>query len=1774
MFHFSRWLRQTFRGPAGKSRRLGSHRRPRVRPRLEQLEDRMVFSAWTPIGPAPINNGQTAGFNPVSGRVTGVAADPGSPDTIYLATAGGGVWKTTNATSSSPTWNPLTDHLTDGNGNPLPEFMGAIAETRDIRRNQIVYAGMGEANNAPLSGSADTFYGEGILVSRNGGATWTLTDAGGALNGRTVARIAIDPSDPTGATAYAAVSENGVNGVSGGAGIWKTTNFGANWMNTTEANGLYTVVEWCDVVIDPHTPRTVYAAEGSPWGDPTNGVYQSTDGGTTWKLLTNGPRGSNAGRIALAVYDDGTTNELLASVATPFSETTGAGGQLYEVVKSLDGGGTFTVLSSVPDYLNGQGFYDTTLAIDPTDPNYIYAAGCMNSEGPTFSGSPIESFDGGQTWTDITTDRTGNGPHTDAHAVAFDHNGNLLDGNDGGIWRLNSPTDLYGQTWDDLNTNLQITQFTGIAVDPTTTLFAYGGSQDNGTEKYTGLPVIGLGPPGWYQIQPGDGGITRLDPTNPNTVYQEFYGVNLQVSFDAGTTFSPITAGIQYNTTSTGFENVNFYAPYVLDASGNVYYGSDYLNFSSDQGTTWSQIGTPGTNNFNPTDAPIDAIAVAPSDNNIVYVSAGGGLFVTTDAQSGSPVWAERDLPEFVHAGGRNSIAVDPSDFTGGTAYAAVNRFTGGGYFHVWKTTDFGNNWTDISGNLPDTPCDSVAVSQDGQTVYVGTDVGVYSTSDGGTYWAPFGAGLPNAQVVELEDVPGQYLLAAGTHGRGMWEIPTNLTNLTLHLPTAGFTEGMGITSYTVAEFTDTTLHETANNFTATVTWGDGGYTVFPAWGSIVSEGGGAFALVVPYTAYAEEGTYTLTVQVLDSSGASLSDSTTVAVADAPLYNLKISAPPASEGAGFSGFTIATFTDFNPGASKSDFTATVTWGDGSTTTLSGAAGSIVSLGNGNFAVLAGHTYADEGTYSLSVQVFDDGGAPVSGSQTIAVSDAALTHLVLPVPPPTEGLGTGTVTVATFHDYNLGAAAGDFTATIAWGDESTTTVSRFGARIVSLGNGNFALLANHTYAEEATYTLGVQVSDEGGSGISAMRLLSVGDAPLGSLQIVANPTEGVGTVTVATFHDANTPAPAANFTATIAWGDGTTSPVSGSGIVALGGGNYALLSSHTYAEEGPCTLTVQVLDDGGASISGTGKVAVADAPLASLKINDPKATEGTGFPYQYFTLATFIDPNTSAPATDFTATVSWGDGSTSTLSGTSGSIVAEGGGLFVLAADHTYSEEGPRTVAVQILDHGGASISGNLTIAVADAALSGLSIVNLGATEGKGTGTFTVATFLDKNASAPATDFTATVTWSDGATTTLSGTGGGIVSLGGGQFALRSSHTYAEEGNYTLSVQVRDDGAASISGSLKVAVADAALANLSITKLAATEGKATGTIRVVTFHDSNLGAPATDFTATITWGDGTTTVSGATGGLISLGNGYFGLNAGHTYAEEGNYTVSVQVRDDGGASAAGSLGISVADTRLISVGVANLHATEGQGTGPVTVATFTDANATAPATDFTAVVNWGDGITTTVSGSGIAVLGGGNFAVRSSHTYAEERTATLSVQVRDDGGASTSGSRTIPVGDASLGKLAINNPNATAGTSTGTFTMATFHDAYTGAPLSDFTAAIKWGDGSNSTVTKASGGLVALGSGNFAVRSSHTYGAAGTFTLAVKVADVGGSSVSGSKGIHISSPLAPQKATPVAQTSSGGDLSSWSAAPNDLQLFQDTLIELWVLEMLYGLPPSY
>jgi protocatechuate 3,4-dioxygenase beta subunit len=719
--------------------------------RVEALEDRTLLSSsfpldpvnWTALGPGPIGSGGGAD----SGRLAALAAHPTDPNTIYVAAAGGGVWKTTNGGTN---WTPLTD-------NQGSLFMGAIALAPS--NPNIIYAGEGEANLGPskLLFNRDNIYsGQGVLKSADAGATWTLL-GNSVFNRRTISKIVVDPTDAN--TVYVAVGALANNGLPGNTGIWKSTDGGLNWSDTTA--GISTTAAFSDVVMDSTDPLILYAAVGAPGGDSANGIYKTTNGGSNWTVAGNLPTGASdphLGRISIALAPSAHLTlyaAIAASGEVDFS--TLPFGKLYEMVKSTDGGATWTNLPNTPEYFgsyigpepNFFGDYDNTLAVDPTNANIVYAGGG--------EGGFIKTTNGGGTWSSA-----GSGVGVDHHGIGFDANGRLLVGMDQGIWRQTSP----GSTsFTDINGNLNTIQFSGIATHPFNPDIAWGGSQDNGTERFNNALS-------WTELAGGDGGHVRVDPVNPNTVY---YGAD----YDA---LSPLTQGsvffrsdnngATWTAKETGLDLSqpgNFYVPFVIDPahSNRLLQGTSQVYESNNRGDNWAPLGSFVFPSI------IDAVGVAPTDINTVYAtSKGGHVFVTTNHGA---TWVERDPvaanPDLRYKG----LFVDPTDAN--IAYVTATNYsdvTGGG--HVWKTTNAGGSWTDITGDLPDIPVWTIQVdvSAPGTTTgvyYIGTDNGVYASSNGGANWTTLGTGLTHAQVVELDMNKNLGILAAGTHGRGLWEL-------------------------------------------------------------------------------------------------------------------------------------------------------------------------------------------------------------------------------------------------------------------------------------------------------------------------------------------------------------------------------------------------------------------------------------------------------------------------------------------------------------------------------------------------------------------------------------------------------------------------------------------------------------------------------------------------------------------------------------------------------------------------------------------------------------------------------------------------------------------------------------------------------------------------------------------------------------------------------------------------------------------------------------------
>jgi uncharacterized protein (TIGR03437 family) len=704
--------------------------------------------AWTLIGPRPTNTLAEygpggAGLPYAAGRVAALAVDPRDANVAYLGAAGGGVWKTTDGGQN---WQPLTDDQPS-----LASGSIAIAPSDP----DTVYVGTGEDNN-----SGDSYYGAGVLKSTDGGATWTQlagpfvgpfsssrTSGGGAR----IAALAVHPTDPN--TVLAAVDRF----PAAASGIYRTSDGGQTW-TLVQGGAVGT-----EVIFNPTDPTIAYAALGTSSGNSLNGVYKSTDSGMTWKA--SGGRNPTAlptasvGRIEIALAPSN-PNILYAGIQNSGTLF----GTLLGMFKSTDAGQTWTQVFA-PDYCTPQCSYNNVIRIHPKNPNVVVAAGLP----------PWRSTNGGLTWSNIAVGPSGFAAHTDHHALAFSNDGRLYDGNDGGAFSTSDVTAV-SPTWANLNATLAITEFSSnVSIHPSDPNIAYAGTQDNSTQMYTGNLA-------WDQVTPGDGGRTAIDPAIPSIWYASFNGIT-PLKFNGLTSVSSYLFYIftdSYPYLRNGIATTDrsqFYPPMVMDPSNplRLYYGTQRLYQSSDGAGTWTAISPDLTASNTGT---ITAIAVSPSFPGAVAVGTNTGKVQVTNTglQSGSVEWIDRStgLP------GRSvaQVAFDPTTVT--TVYAILSGFSGflpnDSAGHVFKSTDFGETWNDISGNLPNIPVNDIVVDPDQPNVLcIATDIGVFLSSDGGMTWSTLSNGLPRVLVQGLNLHRPSRTLRAVTYGRSMWDLSVPL---------------------------------------------------------------------------------------------------------------------------------------------------------------------------------------------------------------------------------------------------------------------------------------------------------------------------------------------------------------------------------------------------------------------------------------------------------------------------------------------------------------------------------------------------------------------------------------------------------------------------------------------------------------------------------------------------------------------------------------------------------------------------------------------------------------------------------------------------------------------------------------------------------------------------------------------------------------------------------------------------------------------------------------
>ena len=626
-----------------------------------------------------------------------------------------------------------------------------------------------------------------------------------------------------------------------------------------------------------------------------------------------------------------------------------------------------------------------------------------------------------------------------------------------------------------------------------------------------------------------------------------------------------------------------------------------------------------------------------------------------------------------------------------------------------------------------------------------------------------------------------------------------------------------------MATFTDADPNADGSSDAATIDWGDGTSSA-----GVVADSSGVFTVSGTHT-YTTTGTFGATATIQDV------DSTATATGSVIVSTVTATAESATASNGISSdVTLATFTDAGPGPD----TAVIDWGDGTLTSTGEIDGS-----SGNYTVSGSHTYAQVGDYVATVTITTAGGETSVVAAPVAATDGPLSAMGTSI-SEAQGVDSGSVVVATFTAADPNATAADFGATIDWGDGSDPSLFN----TITQSGDTFSVIGDYTYLDQGTYTVAVTITDGGGATATATSTATVGPGPINATPVTINATEGIdsGGVPVATFTgDANA--------ATIDWGDGSTPTT---GTVA----NGVVTGDHTYAEAGSYTVNVTLTDVNGYTTTAASTANVADAPLTAGDVSLTGFTEGQSFSG---TVASFSDANPNAGAADFTASIDWGDGEV-----TDGTV-SGGDGAFTVSSDKTYYATGSFPVVVTVTDTDGTSVIVSGTATVADAALTG-SAANLDyPTAYDLLNGVTVAQFNDPYTGGQASDYSATIDWGDGTTTT------GVVRGSDGSYSVTGSHTYVTPMIYTVTVTVSDaGGGATFYGTADVLPQP--------------------TYGLVNFSATPYTVSASDFTASVDWGDQTA----PTPGYVSGGPSEFHISAPHPYAEEGTYTVMVTLSYQG------------------------------------------------------------------------------------------------------------------------------------------------------------------------------------------------------------------------------------------------------------------------------------
>jgi photosystem II stability/assembly factor-like uncharacterized protein len=692
------------------------------------------------------------------GRVDAVAGVRGQPLVYYFGGTGGGVWKTVDAGSN---WQAVSDKdFKTGSVGAL-----GVAESDP----NVIYAGMGEA---AIRGNVS--HGDGVYKSTDAGKTWKNVGLDGT---RQISRVRVHPKNPD--LVYVA-AQGHVWSSNPERGIYRSRDGGRTWdrvLFVSEKTGA------SDLVMDLTNPRILYAGMWqvyrTPWtlesGGTESGVYRSTDGGDTWKKLTEGLPEGNVGIIGVAI-SPARPERVWAII-----ESKEKGG----VYRSDDGGEKWT-RTNTENKLRQRAWYYSRIYADPKNPESVYVLNVgffrSNDGGKTFNAIPV--------------------PHGDNHDLWIDPDDpqRMVEGNDGGA----NVSFNGGRTWSSIM-NQPTAQFYRVTTDDRFPYWVYGAQQDNTTvaipsrSRGSGIDITD-----WHPVGGCESGWIAPKPKNADVVFAGCYGGSItrydhktgqarQVMAWPQMAIGQAPKDLKYR--------IQWNAPIVISPhdSNTLYHAAQVLLRSRDEGQSWEEIspdltrddkskqgysGGPITRDNTGVEVydVIFSLVESPHESGTIWVGTDDGLVqVTRDAGKHWQNVTPKGMPEWIQV---NSIDVSPHDKA--TAYVAATMYKWDDFRpYLFKTSDYGKTWTRIDDGIPGNAFTRVLREDPSRRglLYAGTETGLYVSFDDGGRWQPFQLNLPAVPITDL--VVKEKDLVVATQGRSFW-ILDDLTPLHDYKPEIG----------------------------------------------------------------------------------------------------------------------------------------------------------------------------------------------------------------------------------------------------------------------------------------------------------------------------------------------------------------------------------------------------------------------------------------------------------------------------------------------------------------------------------------------------------------------------------------------------------------------------------------------------------------------------------------------------------------------------------------------------------------------------------------------------------------------------------------------------------------------------------------------------------------------------------------------------------------------------------------------------------------------------